>query len=191
MAASAEPTVLVVFPSRLGWMAMIGAGDVLRQLTLAHPSPDAAARACSRELLENAQQGSWNEPLLRRLQAYACGVPTDFRDVRVDPGRLTEFRRRVAHQCRQIPYGKTLSYGQLAAEAGSPGAARAVGNCLAANRIPLIIPCHRVLRADGQPGAYSAPGGTRTKKRLLALEGLHFASGLIASPTPFRSRGTG
>jgi methylated-DNA-[protein]-cysteine S-methyltransferase len=181
MTPSAEPTVLVIFPSRLGWMAMIGAGDVLMQLTLAHRSPDAAARACSPELLENARRGSWNEPLLRRLQAYARGVPTDFRDVRIDPGRLTAFRRRVVRRCREIPYGKTLSYGQLAAEAGSPGAARAVGNCMAANRIPLIIPCHRVLRADQpsvgarRPGAYSAPGGTRTKKRLLALEGLHFA----------------
>jgi len=175
MTASAQPTALVIFPSRLGWMAMIGAGDVLMQLTLAHTSPDAAAGACSRDLLENAQRGTWNEPLLRRLQAYACGAPADFRDVRIDPGRLTAFQRRVARRCRQIPYGKTLSYGALAAKAGSPGAARAVGNCMAANRIPLVIPCHRVLRADGRPGAYSAPGGTRTKKRLLALEGLHFA----------------
>jgi methylated-DNA-[protein]-cysteine S-methyltransferase len=174
MGTSAEPNVLVVFPSRLGWMALVGAGDVLMQLSLGHRSPLAAAGACYPELVANARRGTWNEPLVRRIQAYACGVPGDFRDVRVDAGPLTEFQRRVLRRCRQIPYGKTLSYGQLAAEAGSPGAARAVGNCMAANRIPLIIPCHRVLRADGRPGAYSAPGGTRTKKRLLALEGLRF-----------------
>ncbi len=156
-------------------MALIGAGDVLRQLTLAHRSAHAAAGACDPELLENARRGTWNGQLVRRLQAYATGTPVDFRDVRVDPGRLTAFERRVVGQCRRIPYGETVSYGELAARSGSPGAARAVGNCMAANRIPLIIPCHRVVRADGRPGAYSAPGGTRTKRRLLALEGVRFA----------------
>jgi methylated-DNA-[protein]-cysteine S-methyltransferase len=63
-----------------------------------------------------------------------------------------------------------LTYGELAAKAGYPGAARAVGNCMAANRIPLLIPCHRVVCAGGRLGSYSAPGGTVTKRRLLALE---------------------
>lgn len=175
MSASAEPSTLVVFPSRLGWMALIGAGDAVRQLTLAHPSARAAAGACDPELLEHARRGPWNEQLVRRLQAYASGTPTDFRDVRIDPGQLTGFQRRVVRQCRQIAYGKTLSYAALAAKAGSPGAARAVGNCMAANRIPLIVPCHRVVRADGLPGAFSAPGGSHTKRRLLAIEGRHFA----------------
>lgn len=175
MATHTDASVLVVFPSRLGWMALIGAGGVLKQLTLVHRSARAAAGACDPELLEDARRGTWNLPLVRRIQAYASGQPVDFCDVRVDPGRLTEFQRRVVHHCRQIPYGGSLSYGQLAARAGSPRAARAVGNCMAANRIPLIIPCHRVLRADGRPGAFSAPGGTRTKRRLLALESRHSA----------------
>ena len=171
MPISAGPGVLVVFPSRLGWMALIGAGDVLKRLTFGHRSSHAAAAACGPELLQYAQPGDWNSQLVRRLQSYASGKPVDFCDVRVDPGPLTEFRRRVVRCCRQIPYGKTISYGRLAAEAGSPRAARAVGNCMAVNRIPLIIPCHRVLPADGRPGSFSAPGGTRTKQRLLALEG--------------------
>lgn len=191
MAASNAPSVLVVFPSRLGWMALVGAGDVLKQLTFAHGSPQTAAGACCPELLENAQRGTWNDQLVRRLQAYAAGTPEDFGDVRVDPGPLTEFRRRVVRHCRKIPYGGTLSYGQLAAKAGSPGAARAVGNCMAANRIPLIIPCHRVLRSDGALGGFSGPGGTRTKQRLLALESGHPARPLTASPTVAPSRETG
>lgn len=170
-----KPGIPVIFPSKLGWMALIGAGGLLKQLTFGHSSSPAAARALDPELLENAERGTWNVRLVRRLQAYASGTPVDFRDVKVDLGRLTDFQRRVAHRCRQIPYGKTLSYGQLAARAGSPRAARAVGNCMAANRVPLIIPCHRVLPADGRPGAFSAPGGTRTKQRLLALEAGHFA----------------
>ena len=164
-----KPTIVSV-PGPLGWMALIGVGNVLQQLTLGHSSSSAAARALDPGLLENATPGRWNDQLVDRLQAYGAGTPVDFRDVQVDPGRLTEFRRRVLHHCRQIPYGKTLTYGQLAAKAGSPRAARAVGSCMAANRIPLIIPCHRVLPADGRVGAFSGPGGAKTKQRLLALE---------------------
>lgn len=171
----AGQSVLVIFRSRLGWMAMIGTGEVVERLTFGHGSSRAAAAACGPELLQQARPGTWNGQLVRRLRAFASGQAVDFRDVRVDPGRLTKFQRRVVRCCRQIPYGKTFSYGQLAAKAGSPGAARAVGNCMAANRIPLIIPCHRVLPADGSPGKFSAPGGPRTKRRLLALEGREFS----------------
>ena len=101
----------------------------------------------------------------------------DFRDVAVDPGALTPFWEVVVRQCREIPYGRTMSYGQLAARAQSPRAARAVGNCMARNRIPLIIPCHRVIAASGGPGPYSAPGGTAMKRRLLLLE----ARGLVGA----------
>jgi methylated-DNA-[protein]-cysteine S-methyltransferase len=174
MAASAKPNVLLVFPSRLGWAAMVHTGGIVRRLTFAHPSLQAALQACDPELLENARRATHSEPLVRRLQAYACGAPVDFSDVPIDVGRLSEFERRVVRCCRQIPYGQTLSYGELAAWAGSPRAARAVGNCMAANPVPLIVPCHRVVRADGRLGSYSAPGGTRTKRRLLALEGLRF-----------------
>jgi methylated-DNA-[protein]-cysteine S-methyltransferase len=174
MAASAKPNVLIVFHSRLGWMAIVHSGGMVRQLTFAHPSSHAALEACDPALLENARYPPRNEPLVCRLQAFACGAPVDFSDVPIDVGGLSEFQRRVVRCCRRIPYGQTLSYGELAAQAGSPGAARAVGNCMAANPVPLIVPCHRVVRADGCLGSYSAPGGTRTKKRLLALEGLRF-----------------
>jgi methylated-DNA-[protein]-cysteine S-methyltransferase len=168
-----EHTVLVVLHSPLGWMALIGAGHVLRQLTFGHSSAQAAVRALDRRLVAKAVRGTWNAPLVRRLLAYAAGRPADFADVEIDPRGLSAFQRRVVEHCRRIPYGKTLTYGQLAAKAGSPRAARAVGNCMAANRIPLVVPCHRVLPASGRPGAFSAPGGTNMKKRLLALEAEH------------------
>ncbi|OHB67121.1 MAG: hypothetical protein A2V70_11870 [Planctomycetes bacterium RBG_13_63_9] len=164
------PSILATVPSALGWIALVGTGRILRQLTFGHASPKAAIRALDPQLLENARPGAWNRSLVRRLHAYGCGTAVDFRDVRVDLRRLTEFQRRVVHHCRRIPYGKTLTYGQLAAKAGFPRAARAVGNCMAANRVPLIIPCHRVVRSDGHAGPFSAPGGTRMKQRLLAIE---------------------
>ncbi len=108
--------------------------------------------------------------LVRRLQAFASGKPDPLRDIPVDLDPLGDFQRRVLKQCRRIPYGSTMSYAALAAKAGFPRAARAVGNCMAANRTPLLVPCHRVVRSDGQPGPYSAPGGVAMKRRLLAME---------------------
>jgi len=164
------PNTLVTVPSELGWMALIGSGDVLLQLQFGHCCRQAAIRALDPALLARAEPGRFGEDLVERLQAYASGEPVDFRNVRVDPGPLTNFRRQVILHCRRICYGETLTYGQLAAKAGFPRAARAVGSCMAANRIPLIIPCHRVTAVGGRPGGFSAAGGIRTKKRLLAME---------------------
>ncbi len=165
-----EADTLFVFPSQLKWMAVVAAGTMVKQLTFGHPTAVAARAAIDRGLLAHAVPGGAEAPLVRRLQAYAAGMADDFRDIPIDLGRPNTFRRRVLEQCRQIPYGATLGYGELAAKAGHPGAARAVGNCMAANRIPLLIPCHRVVCSDGRLGSFSAPGGTETKRRLLALE---------------------
>jgi len=168
-----EGDILVVFPTALGWVALIGQGSVLKHLSFGHASSRAAVAALDQRLAATARPGSWNRPLVRRLQAYASGSAEDFRDVQIDPGPQTDFRRRVIRCCRRIPFGKTLTYGQLAARAGYPGAARAVGNCMAANRIPLVIPCHRVVAADGGLGGFSAAGGIAAKRRLLELEAGH------------------
>jgi len=165
-----NPDSLVVFQTALGWMALIGSDDVLKRLTFAHKSARAAIEAIEDHLRQSAARGTWNEPLVERLEAYAEGIPVDFRDVKIDPGPQTRFQRGVTNRCRRVPYGETISYGQLAAAAGSPQAARAVGNCMAANRFPLIVPCHRVIPASGRLGAFSAPGGPQTKQRLLTLE---------------------
>ncbi len=161
---------LVVFPSALGWMAMIGCGQTLKQLTFGHSSRNQAVRDLDPGLIAGATRAKWNAALVRRLQAYAAGRADDIADVPVDPGRQTPFQRRVTASCRAIPPGRTLTYGQLAAKAGSPRAARAVGNCMAANRIPLVIPCHRVVGAGGRLHGYSAAGGLKMKRRLLDLE---------------------
>jgi methylated-DNA-[protein]-cysteine S-methyltransferase len=111
------------------------------------------------------------DDLARRLQAYAEGSPDDFRDVPLQLHGVTPFQRRVYLACRRIPYGDTCSYAELARRAGSARAARAVGNIMASNRLPIILPCHRVVGSGGHLGGYSAPGGLKTKRRLLRLEG--------------------
>ena len=80
----------------------------------------------------------------------------------------TKFQKRVWREAVRVPYGKTISYGRLAARIGQPGAARAVGNALAANPVPLIVPCHRIILSDGGIGGFGA--GMRLKKQLIALE---------------------
>jgi methylated-DNA-[protein]-cysteine S-methyltransferase len=155
----------------LGWIALLGCGDVLKQLVFGYRRREAAIGALDASLRQGAREGTWNDALRRQVEAYADGERIEFEDQPVDSGRLSKFHRRVMHHCRRIPYGSTMSYGRLAVRAGSPGAARAVGNCMAANRVPLIVPCHRVVAADGRVGSFSAPGGASMKRRLLALEG--------------------
>jgi methylated-DNA-[protein]-cysteine S-methyltransferase len=162
---------LVVFPSSLGWFAILGEKDRIKELTFGHSSARAAKKALPPGLLAQARFVRRKPPLVRRLQAYAKGAfRDDFRDIQLDLGCLSVFQRRVLEECRKIPFGTTLSYGQLAARAGSARAYRAVGNCMAGNKIPIIIPCHRVVQSSGGLGSYSAPGGVRMKKRLLSME---------------------
>jgi methylated-DNA-[protein]-cysteine S-methyltransferase len=84
---------------------------------------------------------------------------------------LTPFQRDVLTTVQEVPRGEYLTYGELARRIGKPGAARAVGQALGSNPIPIIIPCHRVLASDGSLGGYSGRGGVRTKEALLRLEG--------------------
>ncbi|MGB2896746.1 MAG: methylated-DNA--[protein]-cysteine S-methyltransferase [Anaerolineales bacterium] len=84
---------------------------------------------------------------------------------------LTPFQRNVLATVQKVPRGEYLTYGELARRIGKPGAARAVGQALGSNPIPILIPCHRVLASDGSLGGYSGRGGVRTKEALLRLEG--------------------
>ncbi|MFQ5461801.1 MAG: methylated-DNA--[protein]-cysteine S-methyltransferase [Phycisphaerae bacterium] len=105
----------------------------------------------------------------REILRYFEGEPVSL-DVPIDLSSVSPFRRRVLEICREIPYGQTSSYAELARLAGSPAAARAVGGAMAHNPISLLVPCHRVLRSDGSLGGFSSPHGTDLKQRLLAME---------------------
>jgi methylated-DNA-[protein]-cysteine S-methyltransferase len=106
--------------------------------------------------------------LVRRLAAYFSGDPVSFEDVELDFGWMTPFQRAVADVLRAVPYGETVTYGELAALAGHPNAYRAAGSFCAQNRFPLFVPCHRVVAADGL-GPYGSLGSDY-KRRLLELE---------------------
>jgi O-6-methylguanine DNA methyltransferase len=108
--------------------------------------------------------------LHKQIRDYFKGRPVAF-DVMLDLSDVTEFRRRVLEACRRIPYGQTASYADLARAAGRPNAMRAAGSAMAHNPLPLIVPCHRVIRSDGTLGGFSSPDGVAMKRRLLQLEG--------------------
>lgn len=107
------------------------------------------------------------DPFARELESYLGGRLRDF-TVPVDLRLAGGFRRTVLDAMRAVGYGSTVSYGTLAARAGSPRAARAVGTACALNPVPLVVPCHRIVRGDGTLGRYR--GGAEVKVRLLALE---------------------
>lgn len=106
------------------------------------------------------------------IQAALDGEARDLGEILLDFDGLPPFHRRVYEAARAIPPGRTLTYGELARRLGDPGAARAVGQALGANPFPVVVPCHRVLAAQGGTGGFSAPGGVDTKLRLLAREGV-------------------
>ena len=107
------------------------------------------------------------EGIVALLAGEAAG---DLRGVELDLRAVSEFDSAVYRVARTIPPGETLTYGEIAERLNDPGAARAVGQALGANPIPIIIPCHRVLAAGGRAGGFSAPGGVRTKLELLEIE---------------------
>jgi methylated-DNA-[protein]-cysteine S-methyltransferase len=138
----------------------------------------------SREATEKRLQGGAGAPRLQSppvaiarviadLQRYFAGGRVNFSGVDVDLAGVAPFYVRVYEAARRIGWGETATYGELAARAGSPGAARGVGQALSRNPVAVIIPCHRILASGNKVGGFSAYGGTVSKERLLALEGLH------------------
>ena len=107
------------------------------------------------------------------MTAVLAGAADDLRDVPLDHRSVDRFRRAVYAATRAVPPGATRSYGEIARAMGLAGtdAARAVGAALARNPTPIIVPCHRVVAADGKLTGFSAPGGLATKRRMLELEG--------------------
>src|SRR5437764_15412098 len=111
----------------------------------------------------------------RLLKSHLGGAPQDLSRLPLDLTVLAPFQRAVYEAIRDLPPGRTSTYGEIASRLGKPGASRAVGQALGRNPFLVVVPCHRVLGAGGAPGGFSAPGGVVAKQRLLALEGVTIA----------------
>ena len=158
-----------------GWVGIAASEAGLVGLTLPAPTEAAALE----QLRERHGPGEPDDgrlaSLKARLQAYFRGEPVSFDDLSLDVQGATEFQRRVWAATRAIPRGQTRTYGELAREIGSPGAARAVGQALARNPWPIVVPCHRVVGHGGRLTGFG--GGLEMKRRLLEMEGAHFGEG--------------
>jgi methylated-DNA-[protein]-cysteine S-methyltransferase len=120
---------------------------------------------------------------IRKIEALLCGMPADLSDIVLDLAGVPAFHQRVYALARRMAPGETMTYGDMAQRLGDPGAARAVGQALGHNPFAPVVPCHRILAAKGGAGGFSAAGGTRTKLRLLEIEGAQFGGpGLFDRP---------
>jgi len=159
-----------VFRTQWGWFGLLGGEQGLVRTCL----PVAHKEAVQSRLLSDIPNAEWSKNAFSALKIsiedYYKGSPADFGNVKVYLGDSSDFQRKVLTTLQTISYGEIVSYSQLARLAGSSKAARAIGMVMAQNPLPLIIPCHRVIKADGSVGQFSAEGGTDTKRRMLDLE---------------------
>lgn len=168
----------LMFATPLGVCGLAWGIAGLTRLLLPHADPGRTAAALERS---GARRCSGAPPAaiaesVAQLERYFAGEPVDLSALALDLGRVGAHDRDIYIATRAIGWGETVSYGELARRTGVEGGARAIGQAMARNPWPVIVPCHRVLAAGGRLGGFSAPGGTLTKERLLELEG--------ASPGP-------
>jgi O-6-methylguanine DNA methyltransferase len=109
--------------------------------------------------------------VIEKIRKHLQGEVQDFRNVGLDLQNVGPFFREIYEATRKIPAGQTRTYGEIAKAVGQPAAAQEVGQAMAKNPVPIIVPCHRVAAAGGKLGGFSAPGGLATKAKLLAIEG--------------------
>ena len=157
----------IIFNTNMGWVGILGLAKGLVRTTL----PQHSAQEACQLLGDGVNNAVWShnlfDVLVERFKTYLSGGKTAFPD-ELDLSAATPFQRKVWEITRLIPYGKTKSYTWVAEQVKKPEAARAVGQALARNPLPIIIPCHRVLTIDGKLGGFS--GGVELKRHLLRLE---------------------
>ena len=164
-----------VFETAMGFCAIAWSEAGIARFQLPVQSAEAAERLMRRRALDAEPQAPSDDvaTVVATAKRYFGGEETDFSPVRLDLAALDPFFVRIYAALRRVGWGRTTTYGALAKEVGAPReAAREVGEAMAKNPAPLIVPCHRVLAAGGRIGGFSAPGGSKTKARMLELEGV-------------------
>ena len=156
-----------IFQTEAGWTGLAGSSSGICRTTLPEKSREVAfqALALSGEVQESSSD--YFTGLIQTFINYYVGLPVEFR-VQIDFSGLSSFQKAVYQAAMAIPYGETRSYGWIAQKIGRPLAARAVGQALGRNPLPIIVPCHRVLTAGGGLGGFA--GGLPLKQYLLKLE---------------------
>jgi methylated-DNA-[protein]-cysteine S-methyltransferase len=172
---SQAPERYHVFDTAVGFCAIAWSDAGVVRFQLPVKSAEVADRLMRRRV-PGAEPGAAPDDVgavVAAARRYFGGEETDFSQVRLDLGEEEPFFSQIYQALRRVGWGQTTTYLALAREVGAGReAARDVGQAMARNPVPLIIPCHRVLAAGGKIGGFSAPGGSRTKIRMLELEGV-------------------
>ena len=158
-----------IITTRLGFVGFVAGPNGVRRVYLPARHASEIRNKVAQDEPGAREDNRLLPKLAQALARYFSGESADF-SFPLDVSDEPEFHQRVYDACAKVRYGKTASYADLAAAVGEPRAARAVGTAMARNRIPIIIPCHRILRSDGGLGGYSGPGGTDFKRDLLEME---------------------
>ena len=170
-----------LFETPIGTCSLVWRGDEIVGLRLPEASPAArgrASRAAGRTPRSRRRRRRCRR-VIDRVLALLAGEAVDLGDVPLDFGAAPDFHQRAYEVARTIPPGQTMTYGEIAKRLGVPHESREVGQAMGKNPIAIIMPCHRVLGADGKMGGFSANGGVATKRRILEIEG---ASAVGAGP---------
>lgn len=160
------------FATALGEFALVWTDRGVRRVFLPGNEAIALETRMAKLGVERAEPTRIMNAVIDRIEDYAEGESVDFSQVELDLDGVPEFHRRCYDILLTVGRGETTTYGAMARQLGDVHLSRAVGQAMGANPIPLIIPCHRVLAANGGAGGFSAPGGTATKRIMLALEGV-------------------
>lgn len=165
-----QEVIISTCKTDFGWVGIATSPRGLLFISLPQPTEEESLRRL-RERWPEARFAKEDElaEVKDRLQRYFAGQPVSFDDLTLDMSRATSFQKRVWEITRAIPRGQTRTYGEIASQAGSPRAARAVGQAMANNPWLVIVPCHRVLGSDGRLTGFG--GGLEMKRRMLEMEG--------------------
>lgn len=158
--------------TQLGWFGLAWSSQGIVRAYLPGDSEHSLRQRFDKLGSETADLPAFIDEARQLILGYARGEAVSFDHLPLDLSAVSDFHRRVYDDILQLKRGETTTYGEIARRLGDVGLARAVGQAMGANPIPLIIPCHRVLASGGKTGGFSAPGGSDSKLRMLALEGV-------------------
>lgn len=159
-----------IFKTKWGYFGLFGTEYALYRTQLPGPEREKIKSLLLRDIPVAKFDKSFFRPLQEQINTYFEGAHVDFRDIPIEMEGFSSFSGLVLTACRNVRFGRTITYAGLAKKIGRSAAARAIGNALARNPLPLIIPCHRIIRGDGKVGGFSAIGGAVLKAKLLKHE---------------------
>jgi methylated-DNA-[protein]-cysteine S-methyltransferase len=176
-----------LFQTAIGWCGIVWSPRGIAGVEIAGKGKQAARDRLMRRRVgaREAAPSAGVQLVIADIVALLSGDPRELSHVTLDLDGVPDFNRRVYDVARTIGPGATLSYGEIAMRLGDRNLAREVAQALSQNPFPIIVPCHRVLAAGGKMGGFSAPGGVRTKLRMLSIEGAQYGAPLLFDRLPW------